>query len=108
MNSPKTANKNNAAPSRMNFRLSPEVKARIVRAAALAGQDLTEFAVAALSEKADETIEKHESVFSADADYDYFLRSLESDSTESTEKSEAAAERYRRGRREGARYELAD
>ena len=47
----------------MNFRPAAEVKARSVRAAALANQDLTELAVAALSEKAVETIKKHESVF---------------------------------------------
>lgn len=68
----KLRNKNHQSPSRMNFRLASEVKARVARAAALAGQDLTEFAVAALSEKADETIEKQESVFLSRRDYKFF------------------------------------
>lgn len=105
----KSRNKNQQSPSRMNFRLASEVKTRVARAAALAGQDLTEFAVTALSEKADETIEKHESVFLSHSDYDYFLSVLDGKhEQESSERSLAAAERYRMGKRKGARHDLAD
>jgi len=105
----KPRNKNHQSPSRMNFRLAPEVKARVARAAALAGQDLTEFAVAALSEKADETIEKQESVFLSRRDHKFFLEVLDGgDRSEPSEKSSAAADRYRRGKKTGARYRLAD
>lgn len=109
----KPQNKNHHSPSRMNFRLASEVKARVARAAALAGQDLTEFAVAALSEKADETIEKHESVFLNRSDYNFFLDILDGkDSSvaakEPSERSRISAEKYRQGKRAGARYRLAD
>lgn len=107
----KPQTKNHQSPSRMNFRLASEIKARVARAAALAGQDLTEFAVAALSEKADETIEKHESVFLSRSDYNFFLEVLDGTSDASTttsEHSRTAAEKYRHGKKEGARYHLAD
>lgn len=106
----KSRNKNHQSPSRMNFRLASDVKARVARAAAIAGQDLTEFAVTALSEKADRTIEKHESVFLSRADHDFFLDVLDdkNNSAEPSKRSRIAAERYRLGEREGARYRLAD
>lgn len=105
----KSRNKNQQNPSRMNFRLASEVKARVARAAALAGQDLTEFAVTALSEKADETIEKHESVFLSRSDFNYFLSVLDGKADpEPSERSLAAAEKYRRGKRKGARFNLVD
>lgn len=105
----KPRSKNREQPSRLNFRLAPEVKARVARAAALAGQDLTEFAVAALQEKADETIQKHESLFLSAADYEFFLNALDSgEDKELSEKSIRAAERYRQGTRKGVRYSLAD
>lgn len=110
--SAKLQNKNHQSPSRMNFRLASEVKARVARAAALAGQDLTEFAVAALSEKADETIEKHESVFLSRSDYNFFLNVLDGkgnvEAEEPSERSRTTAEKYRRGKKSGARYHLAD
>ena len=107
--STKSRNKNQPGPSRMNFRLASDVKARIARAAALTGQDLTEFAVAALSEKADETIEKHESVFLSRSEYNFFLGVLDgSQDSEPSEKSLATAERYRLGKKEGVRYRVAD
>ena len=108
----KLQNKNHQSPSRMNFRLASDVKSRVARAAALAGQDLTEFAVAALTEKADETIEKHESVFLSRSDYNFFLEVLDGkDSNVAAEPSEcsrASADKYRRGKKIGARYHLAD
>ena len=96
--------------SRMNFRLSSDIKRRIARAAALTGQDLTEFAVAALSEKADVIIERHDQMLLGSEEYNFFLDAL-GDATnvaEPSERSLAAAERYRQGMRKGVRYQLAD
>src|SRR5437588_11298018 len=45
---------------RMNFRLGPEMKERVARAAAITGQELTDFAVSTLSDQADESLERHE------------------------------------------------
>jgi uncharacterized protein (DUF1778 family) len=86
----------------MNFRLAAEIKARVVRAAAITGQGLTDFAAAALSEKADEILERHTSI-ALDADeYDFFL-SVMSESRKPSARSRAAAARYKRGRRRGVR-----
>ena len=93
----------------MNFRLAVSVKERVARAAALSGQDLTEFAVSALKEKADQVIERHDHLLLGSTDYEFFLDALSGASVkEPSEKSRAAAARYRRGTRKGVRYTLAD
>jgi Uncharacterized protein conserved in bacteria len=95
--------------SRLNFRLAPEIKNRIARAAALTGRDLTEFAVAALNEKADEVIDHHGHVLLDSREYHFFLEALSSTKiTQPSARSIAAAKRYRRGKRKGVRYHLAD
>jgi uncharacterized protein (DUF1778 family) len=92
---------------RMNFRLGPEVKERVARAAEISGQGLTDFAVAALIDRADEILARHESLLLGSDEYEFFLRALEEDRKPS-KRSRAAAIRYRRGRREGVKYRLAD
>lgn len=94
--------------SRLNVRLSPEVKARVARAAGIVGQDLTEFAVATLNQRADEILEKHDTILLADEDYRFFLDALDGSTAAPSERSRAVAERYARGRRKGVRYHLAD
>lgn len=106
---PVVKNNNAREQSRLNFRLSPEVKARVARAATITGQDLTEFAVSTLIQKADEVIEKHGSLLLESEDYQFFLASLsESETAEPSNKSVQAAEKYRRGLRKGVKYRLAD
>lgn len=95
--------------SRLNVRLSPEIKARVARAAGLIGQDLTEFAVATLNQRADEILEKHDSMLLASEDYRFFLDALgDTEVGEPSERSKEAAARYRRGKRKGVRYHVAD
>jgi len=95
--------------SRLNFRLAPEIKDRIARAAALTGRDLTEFAVATLNEKADEVIERHDHILLNSREYHFFLDSLGSrELRKPSSRSTATAERYRRGKRKGVRYHVAD
>lgn len=104
-----TQNKRIREQSRMNFRLAPEIKQRVAKAASLAGQDLTEFAVAALSEKADEVIERHDQLLLGSEDYNFFLNALEEKQPpKPSERSLKAAANYRRGTRKGVRYNLAD
>ncbi len=88
---------------RMHFRLDSKIKARVVRAAAITGQGLTDFAVSTLSEKADQILERHDTVVLTSGDYDYFLKAL-ADDKKPSRRSRAAAGRYRRGRRKGVRY----
>ena len=106
---PVVKNKNTSQQSRLNFRLAPEIKARVARAATVVGQDLTEFAVATLSQKADEVLEKHDRVLLGSEDYQFFLDALSAaDAGKPSKKSKKAADEYRRGTRKGARYHLAD
>jgi uncharacterized protein (DUF1778 family) len=95
--------------SRLNFRLSPEIKARVARAAGVIGQDLTEFAVATLNQRAVEILDKHDCMLLGSEDYRFFLDALADDEArEPSEKSRKAAERYAGGKRKGVRYHLAD
>lgn len=94
-------------PDRLNFRLAPEIKARVVRAAALTGQALTDFAVSTLSEKANEIITRYESIVLNKADYQFFLNAL-AEAGEPSARARAAAARYRKGCRKGVSYHLGD
>jgi uncharacterized protein (DUF1778 family) len=107
--SARTQPRRDAEHSRMNFRLAPRVKERVSRAAALCGQDLTEFAVTTLSEKADLVIERHDSLLLGNDEYAFFLAALGDNVVpESSDRSRAAAEKYRQGTRKGVRYVFAD
>lgn len=95
--------------SRMNIRLASAVKERVARAAALSGQDMTEFAVATLSEKADMIIERHDHLLLGSEDHEFFLQALDQTQVqEPSNRSRSATEKYRQGKRKGVRYILAD
>lgn len=90
--------------ARMNFRLPGEIKKRVARAAAISGQEMTDFAVSTLSERADEVIERHTRIVLNGEDHNFFLRALEDNSRVPSARSRVAAERYHRGRRKGVKY----
>ena len=96
-----------SSKDRMHFRLDPEIKERVTRAAAITGQGLTDFAVYALRERVDEILERHESVLLNRKDYQFFMKALDAAWTPSR-RSRSAAAGYRRGRRNGVKYRLAD
>jgi|HubBroStandDraft_6_1064221.scaffolds.fasta_scaffold573723_2 uncharacterized protein (DUF1778 family) len=98
------AEKGPAQKARMNFRLDAEVKAKVARAAAITGQQLTDFAVSALNARAEEIIERHSSIVLNGKDYEFFLRTLADDNSHPSKKSLAAARRYKKGKRKGVRY----
>ena len=95
-----TANKD-----RLNFRLDPEIKARVVRAAAITGQEVTDFAVATLNEKASEVLARHDSLTLNGDDYQFFLNAL-ADNRKPSKRSRDAAGRYRQGKRKRVSYHL--
>ncbi len=104
-NSPKISTEQ----SRINIRLAPAIKERVARAAALSGQDLTEFTVATLSEKADMVIERHDHLLLGSEEHEFFLNALSERAVrEPSDRSLSAAEKYRQGKRKGVRYHLAD
>lgn len=103
------ASRKTAGQSRLNVRLAPAVKERVAKAAALSGQDLTEFTVTALSEKANAVIEEHDNLLLSSEDHSFFLDALSDNSiTEPSKRSLDAAEKYRQGTRKGVKYVLAD
>jgi uncharacterized protein (DUF1778 family) len=89
--------------SRLNFRLHPDIKARIERAAELSGQTLTDFATAAVLEKAAEVILSNTTIDLAEEDREFLFTLLDED-TSPSRKSKAAAARYRKGHYEGNVY----
>jgi uncharacterized protein (DUF1778 family) len=63
-------------PERLNFRTRPELRAQLERAAQIRGLTLSEFALSALSQAAEDTIRRHEVITIGDADRETFLRVL--------------------------------
>ena len=90
---------------RLNFRLDAEIKARVVRAAAIMGQEVTDFAVSTLNEKASEILERHGSLTLNSDDYQFFLNAL-TDDRKPSKRSRDAARHYRKGKRKGVSYHL--
>lgn len=66
------------AGDRMDFRLSPEQKALIEKAAAYSGETLTGFALATLIDEARRVVREHESVTLTVRDRERFLELLDS------------------------------
>lgn len=86
---------------RVHCRVTPQNKALLKKAAALAGQDLTSFITAATVERAIEVIENHERIVLSRKDAEIFLAALENP-PEPSEKLKAAAAEYHRKYVEGA------
>lgn len=81
------------------------LKKYVKRAAAITGQGLTDFAVSALSEKADQVLARHDTILLTSDEYKFFLNALAEDHKPS-KRSRAATKRYQRGRRKGVRYHV--
>jgi len=65
--------------ARLNFRLPPEAKDKIEQAAAASGLNVTDFAVHALVNIADEVLDRHSTRKLSDRDRDIFLAMLDAD-----------------------------
>jgi uncharacterized protein (DUF1778 family) len=63
--------------ARLNFRIRPEFKDRIEKAASISGKSLTDFAVSALSRTVDEILDHHNITELSDRDRDTFLAILD-------------------------------
>ena len=87
---------------RMELRLDRKIKARVARAPAITGQGITDFAVSALSEKADQILARHERILLTSVEYSFFVNALAEDRKPS-KRSRVAAKRYRRGHRKGVK-----
>src|SRR5437016_13030967 len=83
--------------SRLNVRLSPEVKDRIVRAASILGQDLTGFAAATLNDRAEEVLEQYFTLELTREEHKFFMDFLSKEETwDPSEKERELVEQYRK------------
>ncbi|MGD9560717.1 MAG: DUF1778 domain-containing protein [Pyrinomonadaceae bacterium] len=82
--------------SRLNVRISPQIKERIQRAAHILGQDLTEFASNTLNQHAREIIENHDQILLSEKDYGFFLDALNRPARAPSKRSMKALEGYKR------------
>lgn len=80
---------------RLNVRLSPDIKARIQRAANILGQDLTEFTSTVLNKHAKDIIENHDQILLSEKDYDFFVEALDRPVRKPSARSKRALEKYR-------------
>lgn len=81
-------------PARLDFRLQSEHKALIERAAGVAGQTVTQFAIATLVKAAHQSIQQASLTELSTRDRDVFLDMLDS-SAEPSAALKKAAKRYR-------------
>ena len=63
--------------ARLNFRVSPDIKDRVEKAARLSGLTLTDFAVSVLNETATEVLDRHHVAELSNRDRDMFLAMLD-------------------------------
>ncbi len=80
--------------ARLNFRLPSKIKERIESAALVSGVTVTDFAITALANTAQEVLEKHQTTVLSDRDRDIFIAMLEDDS-EPNEALKKAVEEYK-------------
>jgi len=80
--------------ARLNFRLDPEIKALIERAAHYSGETVTSYAVSTLVRDARKVVQEHEVTTLSDRDRDLFLALLDNP-PEPNDALRRAAARYR-------------
>lgn len=103
-----TIEKKTGTNSRLNVRLTPDLKARIRRAATVLGQDLTEFAVSTLNDRAVEILEEYDSMVLSENERRAFLDILAGDAPAPTKRALESAKKYKSGVKKGVSYEFAD
>ena len=81
--------------SRLNFRLPFELKEKIERAAIVSGVTVTDFAINALANSADNVLDKHQNRILSDRDRDIFLAMIENP-PEPNEALKKAAQEYKK------------
>jgi len=104
-----TKEKTKRSESRLNVRLSTPLKERVVRAAAILGQDLTEFAVSTLNDRDIEVIERHENFELTQTERQFFFDYMDGKiKAKPSARARRVAKDYLKGKKRGDAYELAD
>ena len=86
-----------------NIRMALENKTKIVRAARAVNQSLTEFAEAAVVQRAEEVLERQERIALSERDFEQFVRLMTADA-EPTETALREAAEFSQGHMDGPRY----
>ena len=81
--------------ARLNFRLPTEIKKRVENAALVSGITVTDFAISALANSADEVLEQHQTRKLSNRDRNLFLAMLENP-PEPNEALRKAAKNYKK------------
>jgi len=89
--------------TQFNIRMAIENKLKVERAARAANQSLTEFAEAAIVQRAEEVLERQERILLSDRDFERFVHLMTAD-TEPTETALREAAAFNQGQRDGSRY----
>ena len=92
-----------AKDAQFNIRMALDNKRKVERAAKVAKQSLTEFAEAAVLERAEEILTRHEQIRLSDRDFDLFVQIMEGN-TKPTRVAVREAAEFSQGRMEGSRY----
>ena len=82
--------------ARLNFRLPADLKEAIEDAAALAGQTVSDFAIAALTQSARTVIKEQDSTVLSKRDRDLFVKLLDRTDAKPNKALIAAARRYQK------------
>lgn len=82
--------------ARLNFRLPSELKQTIEEAAALSGQTVSDFAIAALAGSARRIIQEHDQTVLTNRDRDAFIALLDRTDIKPNKALVAAARRYKK------------
>lgn len=89
-------NRSKTKPCRLNIRLSSDIKDKVTRAAAILGQDLTEFTVSTLGKRASEVIDSHEQIVLSEKEYKFFLNYMDKPAQKPSKYSMNALADYKR------------
>ena len=86
--------------ARLDFRLSEQLKELIEQAAALSGQNLSDFATSVLARQSEEIVERHRIIRMSQEQYDEFAAFLEAPAVEFPAVTRELRERQRRKERQ--------
>ena len=86
-----------------NIRMAVENKIKVERAARAANQSLTEFAEAAVVQRAEEVLERQERILLSERDFERFVQLMASEA-EPTETALREAAEFNQGKMDGSRY----
>ena len=89
--------------TQFNIRMAVENKLKVERAARAANQSLTEFAEAAVVQRAEEVLERQERILLSDRDFERFVQLMTSDA-EPTETALREAAEFNQGQSDGSGY----